>query len=216
MNAKRSKFIRWGALAVSLGFVLIMPALALSQGQDASQYDLSTDEGVHAARDALAGRQIDQRSQRCIHRGKTLPIIAVGNFAFDWGCRFEGVFVKSSYFKQDQNQSWKDALDLLGWKTASATEREKLAQGWVKESWLAFISVLKEKNDDFQEHAFQPPSVVTNPDGEVVVRLWTNPPARGRAKGRSYQLREYKFARDGAFINATTRDNFTAVKDGGG
>lgn len=216
MNANPSKLIRGAALAMSLAFVLMMPALALSQGQDASQYDLSTNEGVNAAREAFAGRQIDQRSQRCIRRGKTLPIIAVGTFAFDWGCRFEGVFVKARYFKHEENQSWKDALDLLGWQMADATERERLALAWVKESWLGFIRVMTQKNEDFENHAFQPPIVVTNQDGGVVVTLWTNPPARGRAKGRSYQLREFKFAKSGAFVSATTRDNFTAVKDGGG
>lgn len=216
MSTTRSRMVHLMAIAVSLAFVLTVPGLAFSQGQDASQYDLSTNEGVNAARDALGGRKLDQRSQRCIHRGKTLPIIAVGNFAFDWGCRFEGVFVKSHYFAQEQNQNWKDALDLLGWQAASPAEREKLALTWVKESWLAFIRVLTEKNEEFQEHAFQPPSVVTNENAEVVVTLWTNPPGRGRAKGRGYQLRDYKFGKDGAFISATTRDNFTAVKDGGG
>jgi len=216
MTANPSKVIRCAALAVSLAFVLIMPALALSQGQDASQYDLSTNEGLNAAREALAGKKLDQRSLNCLRRGKTLPIISVGTFAFDWGCRFEGVFVKSRYFKTSQNENWKDALDLLGWQTANSTEREKLALGWVRESWLAFIRVLTVKNEDFENHSFQPPSVTTNQEREVIVTLWTNPPGRGRARGRSYQLREYKFSGAGAFVSATTRDNFTTVKDGGG
>jgi len=186
-----------------------------SPGQDASQFDLSTNEGVNAAREALAGRKLESHSLNCLRRGKTLPVIAVGSFAFDWGCRFEGVFAKSRYFKPGQEQTWNEALDLLGWQTANPVERERLALAWVEESWLAFIRVVREKNEDFTKPGFQPPTVVTKPDGEVVVTLWTNPPGRGRAKGRSYQLREFKFARSGAFISATTVNSFTVTKDDG-
>lgn len=211
-----SRFINRATVVLSLLFLPVTVTSVVGQGQDASPYDLSTDAGITAAREAFTGRKLDQRSLNCVRRGKTLPVIAVGTFAFDLGCRFEGVFAKSRYFKTGEGQTWKDALDLVGWRTANATKREKLALAWVKESWLAFVRVLDEKNDDFQDHSFQPPGVITNQDGDVIVTLWTNPRGRGRVKRGNYQLREYKFAKSGAFVSATTRDNFTARKDGGG
>jgi hypothetical protein len=208
-----SRFINRAIVLFSL--LLLAATSVVAQGLDASPYDLSTDAGITAAREALTGRKLDERSLRCVRRGKTLPVIAVGTFAFDWGCRFEGVFAKSRYFKTDEGQSWKDALDLLGWHTANTPEREKLALAWVKESWFAFVRVPTEKNQDFQDRSFQPPSVMTK-DDEVIVTLWTNPPRRGRARGRSYQLREVKFSHTGAFVSMTTKDNFTALKNDGG
>ncbi len=211
MNASLVKLFVYIA-AISLVFFLSAGKPAFSQGQDASQFDLSTDDGVNAAREALLGRKLNQRSARCILRGKTLPLIAVGAFAFDWGCRFEGVFVKSKYFKPGQAETWKEALDLLGWQTAARANRERLAAAWVRESWLAFLTVLTERNADFQKRAFQPPALVSNDQGEIVVTIWIAQP-KGRTRGRSYELREFKFSKDGAFIRATTRENFTAGPD---
>jgi len=211
----QTRGLRCAKVAVSLAVVLLASAVSPSQGQDASQFDLSTNGGVNAAREALAGRKLDSHSLNCLRRGKTLPIIAVGSFAFDWGCRFDGVFVKSRLFKPGEEQTWKEALDLLGWPTANTSEREKLALAWIEESWLAFIRVVTEKNEDFTKPAFQPPMVITNANGEVVVTLWTNPPGRGRVKGRSYQQREFKFASSGAFISARTVNSFTVAKDDG-
>ena len=215
MTANQSKFIRCATVTVSLACFLALPALVFSQGQDASQFDLSTNERVNAARGAMMGKPLDSRSVNCIRRGKTLPIITVGTFAFDWGCRFEGVFVKSRYFKTGETETWKDALDALGWQTSTTSERERLALAWVRESWLAFITVVKETNEDFQNRSFQPPGAVTNEAGEIVVSLWINSPKKGRIRGRSYQLREFKFAKSGTFISGTTRENFTVEKDGG-
>jgi hypothetical protein len=215
MPVNQSKFVRWARVAVSLACFLTIPALVFSQGQDASQFDLSTNAGVNAARAAMNGKTLDTRSGNCIRRGKSLSIITVGTFAFDLGCRFEGVFVKSRYFKTGETETWKDAIDLLGWQTLSATERESLALAWVRETWMAFLRVLTEKNEDLQDRPFKPPSAVSNDAGEIVVSLWINPPPRGRVRGRNYQLREFKFAKTGALISATTRENFNVLKDGG-
>lgn len=215
MISKQSKFLRCATVTVSLAWVLAMATLGFSQGQDASQFDLSTKEGVNAARAAMTGKPLDSRSVNCIRRGKTLPIITVGTFAFDWGCRFEGVFVKSRYFKTGETETWKDALDVLGWQTSSATERERLALAWVRETWLAFITVLMETNEDFQDHSFHSARALSNEAGEIVVSLWIKFRAKGRVRGRNYQLREFKFAKSGSFISATTRENFTVKTDGG-
>jgi hypothetical protein len=201
---------------VVLSLLFLSVTSVSGQGQDASPYDLSTDAGITAAREALTSRKLDQRSLNCVRRGKTLPVIAVGTFAFDWGCRFEGVFAKSRYFKTDEGQSWEGALDLLGWQTAKPAEREKLALAWVKETWFAFASLLTAENQDFQDHSFQPPSVMTNQDGDVIVTFWIRSPRKGRVRGRSYQLREVKLSRTGAFLSMTTKENFTAGKDDGG
>lgn len=215
MAANQSKFIRGATVSVSLACVLAMPALGFSQGEDASRFDLSTKEGVNAAREVMMGKPLDTRSANCVRRSQTLPIITVGRFAYDLGCRFEGVFVKSRYFGKGQ-MDWKDALDLLGWQTASAAEREKMALEWVEKSWLAFTTVLCEATEDFQGRSFQPPQVVSDDgSGEIAVTVWINPPNRGRGREKSYQRREFKFSRSGALVTAKTLENFTTAKDGG-
>src|SRR5262245_56990157 len=207
--------IRLIASAAVFVMTLATASQALSQKHDASKYDLSTDEGVTAAREALSNRKIDQRSQRCIRRGKTLPVIAVGTFAYDRGCRFDGAFIKAWYFQDEGADKFQGALDLLDWQTSNRAKREQLALVWVEESWLAFFDIVEERNDDFQDRSFQPPNAVSSPHGDVVVSVWIKLPA-GRARGRSYELREFKFDRSGALVNSSTSDTFRTVKEGGG
>ncbi|HKP36321.1 MAG TPA: hypothetical protein VJT71_05645 [Pyrinomonadaceae bacterium] len=186
--------------------------LAATPAQDISQFDLSTDEGVNAAREAIAGKTLDNRSKRCIWRDPSLPgIVVVGGFAFDYGCRFQGVFAGARYVDADDKSMSRTALETMGWKTANQTERQSLARAWVAKGLLGFLRVLSVKNDDFANHAFQPPQTDTKADGETTVTLWMRMPA-GRARGTAYQLREYRFTKDGDFAGSKTLDNFTAPK----
>jgi hypothetical protein len=181
--------------------------------QDISQFDLSTNDGVNAAREAIAGKKIDERSKNCIQRDRSLPgIVAVGSFAFDRGCRLEGVFVNSRYIGTDGKGMSQGVLEALGWKTANPQGREKLAEAWVENGLLGFLTVISKKNEHFDEHAFQPPQATTNAGGETVVTLWIRLPS-GRARGTTYQLREYRFSPNGDFAGNTTLDNFTATKN---
>jgi hypothetical protein len=75
-------------LCSSLCFAATVP------GQDLSRFDLATNDGINAAREAIAGKPLDDCSKRCIRRDNSLPgITVVGGFAFDYGCRLQGAFV---------------------------------------------------------------------------------------------------------------------------
>jgi len=197
---------------VKLAFILILVLAATSPAQDLSQFDLTTNDGVTAAREAIAGKPLDDRSKNCIRRHASLPgIVVVGGFAFDYGCRLQGVFIKSSYVGVDDKLMSRSALESLGWKNANQQHREALAQAWVAKGLLGFLSVLSAKNEDFAEHSFQPPQAATNAEGETVVTLWLRLPS-GRVRGTTYQLREYKFSQDGDFAGNKTLENFTAPR----
>lgn len=186
---------------------------AAVHGQDPPKFDLSTDEGVNAAREAVTGKRVDPRSTRCIRRHADLPgIVMVGGFASDYGCRLQGAFVGSRYLATDDKALSRSALEALGWQTANPQQREKLAQAWVARGLLGFLTVLVTKNEDFANHSFQPPQAVTRADGTTAVTLWMRLPS-GRVRGTTYQLREYRFSSDGDFAGNTTLENFTATKE---
>ena len=187
--------------------------LAATPAQDLSQFDLSTNDGVNAAREAISGKKVDDRSRNCIRRDRSLPgIVVVGGFAYDYGCRFQGVFINSKYVGSDDKSLSRSALEALGWEAASPQQREKLAQSWVQKGLLGFLTVLSAQNDHFANRAFQAPQAVTKADGEIAVTFWIRMPS-GRVPGTSYQLREYRFSKDGDFTGNTTLDSFTASRD---
>jgi hypothetical protein len=191
---------------------LILVLTGLASAQDVSQFDLSTNDGVNAAREAISGKKIDERSKNCIQRDRSLPgIVVVGSFAFDRGCRLDGVFVNSRYIGTDDKGMSKGALETLGWKTAKQPQREKLAQAWVEQGLLGFLTVVSKENEHFAGRAFQPPQTVTGAGAETVVTLWIRLPA-GRARGTAYQRREYRFSKDGDFMGSKTLDEFTATR----
>lgn len=198
---------------MKLAGALILVLAATAAAQDNSQFDLSTNDGVNAAREAISGKKLHDRSKRCIRRDPSLPgIVVVGGFAFDRGCRIEGVFVKSTYVAADDKGLSRNALEALGWKAANQQQREALARAWVAEGLLAFMTVLSDKHEDFGSRSFQPPLAVTKDDGQVVVTLWVRPPS-GRVRGPLYQLREYKFTKEADIAGNTTVDSFTANRD---
>ena len=183
--------------------------VAAIHGQDLSKFDLSTNDGVNAAREAIAGKPLDDRSKRCIRRDKHLPgITVVGGFAFDYGCRLQGAFINSQYLTADDKAFSKTALDGLGWK-ASQSQREKTAQAWVANGLLGFLTVISVKDADFANHSFQPPQALTRGNGTVSVTLWIRLPS-GRVRGTRYELREYRFSAEGNLAGATTLENFAA------
>jgi hypothetical protein len=183
---------------------------AAVHGQDLSRFDLSTNDGVNAAREAIAGKPIDDRSKRCIRRDTNLlGIIVVGGFAFDYGCRLQGAFVNSRYLTAEDKAFSRAALKALGWKAGNQSQRERLAQTWVAKGLMAFLTVVSLKNADFANHPFQPPRTSIRADGSIAVTLWVRLPS-GRVRGTRYELREYRFSKDGDFTGNTTVENFTA------
>jgi hypothetical protein len=184
---------------------------AYARGQDLSRYDLSTSEGVNAAREAISGKKLDEGSKKCIRRNSDLPqIVAVGGSAFDYGCLFQGVFVDSHYFENGDVALSKKALDALGWRTANPEERERLARLWVENGLLPFFTVIAQKNEDFQNRSFQPPQAISKENGQIIVTLWISLPIM--LNGRHYQLLEYRFSKDGELLGRATMENVALYK----
>ena len=102
--------------AIALIFCLCSySSVAALHGQDLSKFDLSTNDGVNAAREAIAGKPLDDRSKRCIRRDKSLPgITIVGGFAFDYGCRLQGAFINSQHFTSEDEAFSRTAHEALG------------------------------------------------------------------------------------------------------
>ena len=181
-----------------------------------SQSDLSTDSAVLAelqriadakleALGKTAGRKLEARFV-CIKRLKeSAEIIVIGGFAYDRGCRFQGVFVNSSYFEKDDAALSKNALAALGWEKAPKREREMLAKFWVEKGLVPFFTVLYTKDKELNDQAFQPPQVVSTETGEIKVTLWVRLP-RGRGE-QGYQHLEYRFGRDGNLLGSSTLTN---------
>lgn len=178
-----------------------------------SNLDLSTNEGVlaelqrrlDAKREELGkkgGSKLEARFV-CIERLKeTSQIIVIGGFAYDRGCRFQGVFVNSRYFEKDDPALSKNALAVLGWETADQARREKLALLWVEKGLVPFFTVLHTTEKELNDRQFQPPQVVSTESGEIKVTLWVRLP-RGRAE-QGYQNLEYRFSRDGNLLGSST------------
>lgn len=181
-----------------------------------TKLDLSTDEGVlaelqrrlDAKREELGkkgGSKLEARFV-CIERLKeTAQIIVIGGFAYDRGCRFQGVFVNSRYFEKDDAALSKNALAALGWEMADQKQREKLALLWVEKGLLPFFTVLHTTEKELNDHQFQQPLVVSTENGEIKVTLWVRLP-RGRA-AQGYQHLEYRFSRDGNLLGSSTLTN---------
>jgi hypothetical protein len=180
---------------------------AYANVQDLSRYDLSTNEGVAAAREAISGKMLDANSKGCVSRSPDLPkIVVVGAFAYDLGCRFQGVFVGSDYFENESAALSKSALNALGWKTANQEQREKLARLWVEKGFLPFFTVIVQENRDFQNRSFQQPQAISKENGEIIVTLWIRLPP-GMLNVRDYQLLEYRFSKDGELLGRATVEN---------
>jgi hypothetical protein len=180
----------WGPRCGAIGFLTMIERIRLSHaialvclccslcfaaavhGQDLSKFDLATNDGVNAAREAIAGKPLDGRSKRCIRRDNNLPgIIAVGGFSYDYGCRLQGAFVDSQYLTTDDKAFSSTALEALDWKRGDRSQRESAAQAWVGKGLLAFLTVISVKDADFANHSFQPPQTSTRADGSVAVTL---------------------------------------------
>jgi hypothetical protein len=177
--------------------------LACAGGQDLSRYDLSTDEGVAAAREVVSGKQPGAMSRGCVRRNPDLPnIIVVGSFAHDRGCGFQGVFIDSSYFEGEDASLSKRALNALGWVTADNTRRGELAKLWVEKGLLSFLTVLTRQDEEFPRRQFQPPRIVLRKNGEVGITLWVRLPP-GMRRARKYQMLEYRFSKDAVLLSRT-------------
>lgn len=169
--------------------------------------DFSTDEAVLTQVEKQKNKKF-RKDDVCIERlEKSASVIVIGFFANDVGCRFDGVFINSRYFEKDDAALSKNALAALGWQKAPPREREMLASYWTEKGLLAFFTVHRVKNEDFQNREFQPPQAVTGENGETIVTLWMQLPS-GNRPGRKYQLLEYKFAKDGGLSATATLEKF--------
>jgi hypothetical protein len=182
-----------------------------------SNLDLSTNEAVLAE----LQRRLDAKSEElgkkgsrklearfvCIERLKeSAEIIVIGGFAYDRGCRFQGVFVNSRYFEKDDPALSKNALAVLGWEKAPKREREMLAKFWVEKGLLSFFTVLHTADKELNHHAFQPPQAVSTKSGEIKVTLWIVLPS-GMRREKGFQHLEYRFSKDGDLLGSSTLTN---------
>lgn len=172
----------------------------------AQTVDLSTDEAVLAemqkrvdakreAEGQSSGSKLTARSV-CIERLKESPkVIVIGFFRYDRGCHFDGAFVESRYLERTDPAFSSLALEALGWKTATRDQREGLAELWVEKGLAAFFTVLHKSDKNFQGSTFHPPQVVSEENGDIVVKLWVRMPGN---RGKSTEkLLEYRFGNDG-------------------
>lgn len=198
------------AFGIYLSLIFMLLASACAEGQDFSRYDLSTDEGVSAAREAKLGKKLPDYSRGCIKRPKELPeIILVGTFAHDRGCMLEGAFVKKYFLSRQENLS-RQALENLGWRKADSTGREEIALRWTRFGLLAFggAPIIK-ASEDFDSREFHSPETMTGEqEGVVSVVLWTRRPAGMRCE-TGYERLSFVFAADGSLRERKSIDNFT-------
>jgi len=178
----------------------------LSGGAYAQTVDFSTDEAVIAemqkrvdakreAQGQKAGIKLTAKSV-CIERLKESPkVIVIGSFRYDKGCHFDGAFIDSRYVEGSEAGFSKSALEALGWEAANRDQREGLAELWVEKGLAAFFTVLHKRDAKFQGSTFQPPQVITEDTGDIVVKLWVRVPGnRGKSTDK---LLEYRFGSDG-------------------
>lgn len=167
---------------------------------------------VNAAREAVNGKPVDDRSKRCVRRDGNLPgIVLVGTFRYDYGCYIEGAFITKRYLTARDNGLSKAVLHELGWTTANAEQRGALALAWTVKGLMGFVEVLYKKPENFADHPFQAPKAETTAKGEAVVRLWVRLPLR-RERGQSYQFRQFRFSSDGEMTKYTQVEDFPKAK----
>jgi len=197
------------AIRCCLAMYLVVIWSACTSGQDLSRYDLSTDEGVNAARQAVSGREIDQLSKGCVRRHQSLPeIVMVGGFAHDLGCTMDGAFIGKRFINADDNLS-RNALEHLGWAKSDGRKREEIALNWVQFGLLAFEYPLASANGDFTKQRFDKPQAVTSEQtGVVVVSLWNQKPP-GMLCEKNYDKFSYAFAKDGSLKEKSRLMGFT-------
>lgn len=193
---------------IYLSLILTLIFSICAAGQDFSRYDLATNEGVNAAREAKLGKKLLEYSKGCLKRPAELPeIILFGLFAHDRGCMLDGAFIKKRFLSKQENLS-KAALESLGWRKAVAKRREELALKWTQFGLLSFDGYpINKANSDFKRD-FQAPQAVTDDKGVVNVTLWTRQPAGMRCETVYVRL-IFKFANDGSLRERLTAESFT-------
>jgi hypothetical protein len=195
-------------LAFSLTVLAIASVSSSASAQDYSAYDLTTVDGVNAAREAKLGRKLDSYSKGCVEIPKQLPgVVLIGGFAFDHGCMLSDAIIgkRGEPISKDTSRV---ALSYLGWKGADSEKREALALDWVKYGLLAFENPLTQPTSDFKPGVFQQPQAVLH-DGSISVSLWVQRPSGMRCES-AYDKIEYSFLRDGS-LGAETRENSFSV-----
>jgi len=195
--------------AVYLSIIFMLVFSSCAGGQDFSRYDLSTDEGVAAAREAKRGKKLDNYSKGCIKRPEELPeIILVGSFAHDRGCMLDGAFVKKYFLSKQENLS-RAALESLGWRKADASRREEMALKWTRFGLLSFDGhPLDKANENFKDRDFHAPQTATGEAESVTVTLWTRQPS-GMLCRTGYERLSFTFAKDGSLQERKSLESFS-------
>ena len=185
-----------------------------------SHLDLSTDEAVYAElqkiRDAKnerlgltnkTGSKIEARFV-CIKRfTESLRVIVIGFFAYDRGCRLDGVFVDSSYIETADPELSRRSLEALGWQNAVQPARESLAKLWVEKGLLAFRNVVYQPNDSLTAERVFPPQAASAADGVITVKLWVRDDPGMRRGKPGVNVAQFSFMTDGNLAKDSLRQH---------
>jgi hypothetical protein len=186
---------------IKLSIVLALAAPIVS----AQAVDLSTDKAVlaelqkvvDAKRDSSIGKRPDKLQSKdiCIQRVReSAKLIVIGFFADDRGCELSGAFVNSGYFEKDDPNFSQNALAALGWKIATAQQRENLAGIWVEKGLLAFSP---QQYQRFKSPPNSRDASLTRGEIKVIMML---PSVPGRTT-RGYGRKVFVFNSDGVLMS---------------
>lgn len=196
------------SLGLSVIILLTVSFSSCASAQDYSAYDLSTVEGVNAAREAKLGRPLDSHSKNCVSLPERLPgIILLGGFAHDRGCRLQEAIINKQGVSMGREFST-TALESLGWKGAGEEKRKELALNWVQDGLLAFETPLTQATEDFKAETFQKPQAISHGDGSVTVSLWVKKPS-GMNCESAYDKFKFTFLKDGTLDGKTSENSFS-------
>ena len=206
---------KYSRTSITLSLAIVFSMCILTNCADAQITGLSTDSGVLTelqkildAKSAALAKGDDKLEAKqkaaskleakdvCIQRLKeSARIIVIGFFRTDIGCQFDGAFIDSRFFGQNDFDLSKNALAALGWKTADREKRETLAGIWVEKGLLAF-------SDEHYERFKNPVSsrYASTTDGEIKV-IMLLPSIPGRTT-RGYARKVFTFNKDGDLLSA--------------
>jgi hypothetical protein len=201
MITSKLRFTLGECLRVGFCLMIVLGGYARAQ-----TVELSTDEAVIAEMQKRVDAKREAEGQKggikltaksvCIERLKESPkVIVIGSFRYDKGCHFDGAFVDSRYLEQSDPAFSKSVLDALGWEAANRDQREGLAELWVEKGLAAFFTVIHSRDAKFQGSTFQPPQVITEDAGDIVVKLWVR--VTGNRGKTTDKFLEYRFGNDG-------------------
>ena len=203
MKRRQLNFQRSATLAL-----LALLLAACTTINNPASYDLTNEDGIRSAYEALSREKIDDLNDYCFTDVDGFVDVAlVGFFLHDLGCSFEQAIVLNQLGPIDEMTPL--ALQHNGWE--DSTNREKLAQTWIEEAILANFSIIRRENEDFLRQdtpVFTPPMIETQSDGVIRMDVWLREPS-GMLPETGYVLAHVMIDSDGNLIANEKGERFT-------